>query len=106
MKFQRSINPKTAQLLIRVTPAEKIDIEEKAAIHALPVSAYILKVVQGRQTKSKLHLHLIEEVRQLGMQLKDIYQSEKPRSADELAPVMKSIAEAIDKIGNDARFFL
>lgn len=106
MKFKNVDNPKCAQLLIRLTPDEKRDLEAKAADCCMTVSSFVLKVIQGRQTRTKHDLRLVNELRSVAMELKAIYLAEKPRNATELELVMKAIAEAIDRIATESRINL
>lgn len=106
MRFKKSEDPKTTRLFVRVTETEKREIEAKAADCCMPVSAFILKAVRGRQTRTKHDLNLIYEFRELAMSLREIYQSEKPREAKELEPVMKALVEGIDRIAMESRLKL
>lgn len=106
MRFKAVENPKTSQILIRVTPDEKADIQARADACYLPISKFMLKCAQERQTRSKFELHLINELRLIGLQLKEIYQAEKPRVASELEPVLAEVVRAIDRIGTESRFRL
>jgi hypothetical protein len=106
MKFKYVADPKSAQLLIRLTPDEKRDLAAKAADCCMPVSAFVLKAIQGRQTRTRHDLRLVNELRSVAMELKAIYQAEKPRNAIELEPVMQTIAAAIERIATESRINL
>lgn len=106
MGFRSVENPKTSQILIRVTPDEKADIQAKADACYLPISQFMLKCAQGRQTRSKFEMHLINELMLIARQLKEIYHAEKPRVASELEPVLAAVVRAIDRIGTESRIRL
>jgi hypothetical protein len=104
VKFKKTGNPKTQRLVVRVTAEEKADIESRAADCLMPVSKFVLKAAQGRQTRTQHDLRLIEELRTIGMGLKEIYQAEQPRNATELDAVMTAIIHAIERIAEESRF--
>lgn len=98
MRFKSVEDPKTERLYIRVTPDEKAVIEQKANDCYLPVSDFVLRCAEGRQTRSKMDLHVINELRLMAMQLKEIYHAEKPRAATELDPVMEVVIKKMCEI--------
>lgn len=99
MRFKSVEDPKTERIYLRVTKDQKSIIEQKANDCMLSISDFVLKCARGRQTSSKTDLHFINELRLIGMQLKEIYQAEQPRNATELDPVMQSIIKKISEIG-------
>lgn len=106
MRFKNIDNPKTERVEIRLTAEEKADLKERADACLMPLSEFLLKAGQGRQTYSKLDSRLINELRLIGLQLKEIYQQEQPRNATELDPVMTAIIQTIVRIGEESRIKL
>lgn len=104
MRFRSVENPKSEQIVIRVTPGEKADIQARAHDCLLPVSVFMLKCAKGRQTRGKLDHILINELRLIGLQVKEIYQAEQPREASELEPVLTAVVQAIIRISEEYRF--
>lgn len=106
MRFKNVDNPKTERLEIRVTAEEKADLKQRADACLMSVSEFLLKAGQGRQTHSKHDLRVINELRLIGLQLKEIYKQQQPRNATELDPVMAAIIQSIVKIGEESRIKL
>lgn len=100
MSFRSVENPKTARVYIRVTPDEKAVIEQRANDCCLPVSDFVLRCAKSKQTRSKIDTLIINELRLFAMQLKEIYQAEKPRVANELDPVMEAVVKKMCEIGS------
>lgn len=106
MRFKAVANPKTERLVIRVTREEKAEIEAKARDCLLPVSEFVLKTVLAKRTRTQHDLHLMNQMRQIGLQIKEIYAAEKPREAKELEPVLTEIVKSIALVAAESRFKL
>lgn len=101
MAFRKVDKPKTKAILIRVSDEEKTAIEERAEDCKLTASEYILRSALGKQTRTRHDVSVINQLIVLGETIRETYHSEKPRSADELQPVLEAVVRAIDRIGKE-----
>jgi hypothetical protein len=98
MVFEKVENPKTALINMRVTQLQKDEITQKAKDCNLSVSDYVLRCALGRQTRTRMDIHTINELRILGEQQKTLYRQSGGKHAEELRIVLAAIVNAIDRI--------
>jgi hypothetical protein len=96
--FRKVENPKTALILVRVTANQKAEIAQKAQDCNLSMSEYLLRCALGRQTRTRIDTHIINELRLLGEQQKMLYHLGGGRQADKLQAILDAIVQAIDRI--------
>lgn len=96
--FKKVENPKTALINVRATEDQKAEIEQKARDCNLSMSAYMLRCALGRQTRTRMDTHIINELRLLGEQQKAFYHLGNGRHADKLQSILDAIVQAIDRI--------
>ena len=95
MTFQRSANPKTACISIRVTPDQKALIELKASYRMLSVSELALRGLLGKRASDRHNLHYINHLNQLAEDFRDIYWKGSDREWERLQPLLDEIVVAI-----------
>lgn len=98
-QFQRKDITKDAQIPLRVTTAEKELLEQKAADCGMSTSAYLLKCGLGKPVRSKVAATIINELRGLGQQQKDLYQAGGGEAfALQYNEILKALVGAIERV--------
>jgi hypothetical protein len=90
---------KTGRISVRAEPEELTVLQERADDVGLPVSTYLLASGLGRQIRSKGSMHLVLELRQLGVQQKELCHAYGGALTPEYRAVLIQILAAIDRIG-------
>lgn len=98
MAFRKIDNPKTALINVRATAEQKAEIAQKAHDCNLSISDYVLRCTLGRQTRTRMDTHIINELRLLGEQQKALYHVRNGLHADKLQSILDAIVRAIDRI--------
>lgn len=98
MAFKKVENPKTALINVRATAEQKAEIAQKAHDCNLSMSDYVLRCTLGRQTRTRMDTHIINELRLLGEQQKALYRLGNGLHADKLQAILEAIVHAIDRI--------
>lgn len=97
--FQNKEITKNTQIPIRATKAEKELIEQKAADCGMSLSEYMLKSALGKPVRSKVAATIINELRELAQQQKDLYQADRSESfASEYNTILNVLVGAIERI--------
>lgn len=89
---------KTKHIMVRVTPEEKIAIEEKARDVNLSPPAFLLAAGFGRQTRTRGDEHLVNELRRLGGLQKHLFNEGGGLLSKEYSQVLVAIRDAIERI--------
>lgn len=103
MAFKKVDNPKTALINVRATADQKAEIAQKARDCNLSISDYVLRCTLGRQTRTRMDTHIINELRLLGEQQKALYHLGNGRHAGQLQAVLDAIVRAIDRIWSSGK---
>lgn len=91
---------KTDHILIRVTPEEKTLLLEKARDCAVSLPAYLRACGLGRQTRSKMEAHVLNELRRLGGLQKHLFNEGKGIGSKEYSEVLIELKAAIRQAGS------
>lgn len=97
MAFKKVDDPKRTHLQIRLTPDEKMAIENRAFEANETVSSYVLKVCTGRPIRSHTEQHDLNELRLFIVALKDIYHSGTPVNDDRLTPLLEAAVACLNR---------
>ncbi|WP_241136325.1 plasmid mobilization protein MobA [Achromobacter insuavis] len=89
---------KTKHIMVRVTPEEKAAIEAKARDVNLSAPAFLVAAGLGRQTRSKVEEHLINELRRLGGLQKHLFTEGGGLLSREYSEILVAIRDAIQRI--------
>lgn len=90
---------KDAQIPIRATKAEKELIEQKAADCGMSVSEYMLKSGLGKPVRSKIAATIINELRELAQQQKDLFQADRGEAfATKYNAILNALVGAIERV--------
>lgn len=101
MGFQPSLNPKKTNLIVRTTFEDKKEIKNRADDCALTLTDYVIKCCLGRQTRTRMDVQIINELRLLGNQQKELFQKYNGQHSTELSNVLDRLIAAADRIYND-----
>lgn len=97
--FQSKEITKDAQIPIRATKAEKELIEQKATDCGMSLSEYMLKSALGKPVRSKVAATIINELRELGQQQKDLYQANRDDTfATRYNAILNALVGAIERV--------
>lgn len=103
MAFKKVENPKTSLINVRTTVDQKAEIAQKAHDCNLSMSDYLLRCALGRQTRTRMDTHIINELRLLGEQQKALYHLGNGRDADKLQAILNAIVRAVDRIWTNGK---
>ncbi len=106
----RKVLEKSARLELRLTPADKQAIEERAKERGLTVVEFLTRAGLGRATRQRADVDAINELRSCVDELKGMHHTLK-RIADgdkliapvSMASLMLAVTEAIQRIWNNGR---
>ena len=91
---------KTGLVMVRAAPEELDVLRARAADVGLPVSAYLLASGLCQKIRSKTSAHLIQELRTLGIQQKELCIAHGGALTPEYRAVLVEILMAIGRIGD------
>ncbi len=98
MAFEKIENPKNEVINVRATKEQKSAIAQKARDCNLSMSEYLLRCAFGRQTRTRMDTHIINELRLLGEQQKALYQQSEGQHVEKLQEVLDALVSAINRI--------
>ena len=90
---------KSDRITVRTTPEQLDDLRTRAADVGLPISGYLLASGLGHRTPSKTNRNLINELRCLGIQQKELCIAYGGALTPEYRAVLVEILMAIGRIG-------
>jgi hypothetical protein len=100
MTFRKTDNPKDTFLKMRLTEWDKIEIQGKASDCQLSMSEYLIRSALNRQTRSRMDVHQILEIRTLTRALRDMYFNGTPANDERLQPVLDAAVRALNRLAN------
>jgi hypothetical protein len=98
MAFKRVIDPLKGRLELRLSEADKELIKERAAACSVPLSTYILRCALGRPLKSRTDLLLINELRIIANELKELHRNGEGVHEELLRPVLDQLVFCMEQI--------
>jgi hypothetical protein len=98
MGFKKADDPRSKVVKVFVTPDEKALIEAEASAAMLPVSAYALRKLLGKQAKDRYSYHAINELSALTRQLKQHYRETGGQQETALQALLDRIGVAMDRL--------
>lgn len=90
---------KTTLVMLRMTPEDRAQLEQRAADVSLPLSAYLLACGLARKTRSSMEDHIVNELRLLGEQQRRLLQESAGKASIESSAVVAELIAAIRRIG-------
>ncbi|MET3132802.1 hypothetical protein AAKU55_003082 [Oxalobacteraceae bacterium GrIS 1.11] len=90
---------KTDRITVRVAPEELDVLRVHAADLGMPVSAYLLASGLCQKIRSRTNAHLIQQLRLLGIQQKELCIAHGGALTPEYRAVLVEILAAIDRVG-------
>lgn len=90
---------KTAHIMVRVSPDEKEALIEKARDCGMLPPAYLRACGLGRQTRSKMEAHILNELRRLGGLQKHLFNEGKGIGSKEYSEVLVVLKDTVRQIG-------
>ncbi|WP_157270965.1 plasmid mobilization protein MobA [Azohydromonas aeria] len=92
---------RTGRLLpIRCLPEEEAAVREKAADGAMSVGSFMLRAALGRQTRTHIDNHIVDELRRLGAQQKELFRQGGGVLQQEYATLLAEITRAIVRMAS------
>jgi hypothetical protein len=88
----------TKHILIRATPEDHADLLEKARDCGMSLPAYLRACGMGRQTRSKIDSHILNELRRLGGLQKHLFNEGKGIGSKEFSEVLQELKTAIGSV--------
>jgi hypothetical protein len=79
----KRVKKKTAQVLVKMTPEDKAEIELRAQERNLTVTDYLTRTGLARATRQRADVDAINMLRECRDQLKEIYRAVKARPVGE-----------------------
>ncbi len=102
MPYNPAKEKRTAQLRIRYTPTEKLEIEKHATDAGLTISEYLRRRALGRRIMSIADEKIINELRRIGGLLKHVHNESGGSYSMDTASALSALKMAISRIGKRA----
>jgi uncharacterized protein (DUF1778 family) len=97
--FQQKEVTKTEQIPLKATPAERALIDQHASDCGLSRSEYLLRCALGKPIRSKVSAVIINELRLLAQQQKDLFTAGGGRElSEEYKAILNAIVAAMERI--------
>jgi uncharacterized protein (DUF1778 family) len=97
--FKRKEVTKSEQIPLKATPDERKLIDQRAEDCGLSRSEFLLRCALGRPVRSKIAATIINELRDLAQQQKELYQASGGHAFEaEYRAIMNALVEAISRV--------
>lgn len=103
MSHCRKKQQKSARLVMRVTPGERLSIENLAKERTLAVSDYLLRCALGKAAQLHADVYAINYLSEICNEVKHIYHANTGVSEAALHEVMKAAIAAIARVWENPR---
>lgn len=90
---------KTELIMVRVAPDDHETLRQRAQDACMTVPAYLLASALGRKTRSQADTHIIEELRRLGSQQRELARSASDAMCIQYSVVLVEIIGAMRRLG-------
>lgn len=85
---------------IRCFDSEEVAVRQKASDCGMSVGQFVLAAALGRRTRTKIDMHILNELRRLGGLQKHLFNEGGGLLSKEYAAILVEIREAITRIGD------
>lgn len=103
MSDRRKKQQKSARLVMRVTPGERLSIENLAKERNLAVSDYLLRCAMGKPAQLHADVYAINYLREICIEVKHLYHANTGVSEAAFDEVMKAAIAAIARVWENPR---
>jgi hypothetical protein len=90
---------KSSLVMLRIAPDDRSALEQKAADVRRKLPGYLIECGLGRKTRSAMEDHIIQELRSLGEQQRQLFQKSGGQFNVEYNAVLAELIAAIKRIG-------
>jgi hypothetical protein len=103
MRHRSGKQQKSARLVMRVTAGERLSIRNLARERNLDISDYLLRCALGKPAQLHADVYAINYLREICMELKNLYHADTGVSEGALDEAMKAAIAAIARVWENPR---
>lgn len=90
---------KSEIIMVRVAPDDHEALRQRAQDTSMTIPAYLLACALGRKARSQTDTHIIEELRRLGSQQRELARSASSAMSVQYSAVLLEIIGAVRRLG-------
>lgn len=90
---------KSVSVMLRMSPEERAQLDQKAADVNKKLPGYLIACGLGRQTRSAMEHHIVQELRILGEQQRRLFEEGGGQLHAQYAAVLAEVIAAIKRVG-------